>query len=47
MRLILANMIYNFDLTLAEESKTWLEKQRAYPLWLKGPLYIHVEPVFE
>lgn len=46
MRLILANMIYNFDLTLADESKGWIEKQRAYPLWARGPLEVLVEPVF-
>jgi len=46
MRLILANMIYNFDLSLSEESKGWIEGQRAYPLWGRGPLHVFVEPVF-
>ncbi|KAK0646814.1 isotrichodermin C-15 hydroxylase [Cercophora newfieldiana] len=46
MRLIIANMIFNFDLTLADESKGWIEKQGAYPLWEKGPLQVFVEPVF-
>lgn len=46
MRLILANMIYNFDLTLADESKDWIAKQKAYPLWARGPLQVFVEPVF-
>ncbi|KAK3342210.1 putative cytochrome P450 [Lasiosphaeria hispida] len=45
MRLILANLIYNFDLSLADESKGWIEKQRAYPLWARGPLHAFVEPV--
>ena len=45
MRLVLANMVYNFDLDLATESKGWAEKQRAYPLWKRGPLKVFVEPL--
>lgn len=44
MRLILANLIYSFDLKLVDESKEWIEKQRAYPLWARAPLYVYVEP---
>jgi len=47
MRLILANLIYAFDLTLADESKGWIENQRAYPLWKRGPLYVYAEPAVE
>jgi hypothetical protein len=46
MRLILANMIYHFDLTLADESRDWIAKQKAYPLWARGQLQVFVEPVF-
>ena len=45
MRLVLANMVYNFDLELATESKGWAEKQRAYLLWERGPLKVFVKPV--
>lgn len=32
MRLILARIIYDFDLKLAEDSKHWIERQKAFPL---------------
>jgi cytochrome P450 len=32
MRLILARIIYDFDLKLAEDSKNWIERQKAFPL---------------
>jgi cytochrome P450 len=37
MRLILARVLWNFDLTLCEESNEWY-KQKAYVLWEKPPL---------
>jgi len=45
MRLILANIVYSFDLALADESKDWIKKQGAYPLWAKAPLCVFAEPV--
>ncbi len=45
MRLMLANMVFAFDMELAEESKTWMETQTAHPLWKKGPLYVTLKPV--
>ncbi|KXX75958.1 Isotrichodermin C-15 hydroxylase [Madurella mycetomatis] len=45
MRLILANMIYHFDLKLADESKGWIDRQKAYPLWVKGPLDVYISPL--
>lgn len=44
MRLILASLIYSFDLSLADESKGWMENQKAHLLWVRGPLYVSVEP---
>ncbi|KAK6067808.1 cytochrome P450 (isotrichodermin C-15 hydroxylase) [Seiridium cupressi] len=32
MRLILARIIYDFDLKLADESKEWINRQKAFPL---------------
>ncbi|CZR68563.1 related to cytochrome P450 monooxygenase [Phialocephala subalpina] len=43
MRLILARVIFNFDMRLADESQGWL-KQKVYNLWDKGPLYVHLHP---
>ncbi|PKY00246.1 cytochrome P450 [Aspergillus campestris IBT 28561] len=37
MRIIMARMLWNFDLQLCEESATWNE-QRSYLLWEKPPL---------
>lgn len=45
MRIILARVIFNFDLKIAEESKGWMESQKIYLLWQKGPLNVHLTPV--
>lgn len=45
MRMILARVIYNFDLEIAEESRGWMEKQRIFLFWEKGPLHVHLKPV--
>ena len=37
MRLILARVLWNFDLELCDESKGWSD-QKAYILWEKPPL---------
>ena len=43
MRLILARLVWNFDLELCEESIGW-EKQKIYILWEKGPLWVRCKP---
>lgn len=45
MRLVLARMIFNFDIELAEPENDWMEKQRADFLWHKGPLNVHLSPI--
>lgn len=45
MRLILATIIYNFDVELHEEHADWPEQQ-AYALWVKKPLLCRLTPVF-
>ncbi|KAI6090278.1 cytochrome P450 [Hypoxylon rubiginosum] len=45
MRLILAKIIYNFDMTLADDCKDWLRTQKAYVVWDKPPLNIYMTPV--
>ncbi|KAL0939222.1 trichothecene c-15 hydroxylase [Colletotrichum truncatum] len=43
MRMILARVIWNFDLRLAEESRNWLE-QPVHILWNKSALKVHLTP---
>ncbi|KAI1178461.1 cytochrome P450 [Nemania sp. FL0916] len=45
MRLILAKIVFNFDMSLAEDSYGWLQDQKAYVLWEKPVLNIHLKPV--
>lgn len=47
MRLILARVLWNFDLRLADDSQTWLEEQKTYTGWDKGPLNVYLTPRFE
>lgn len=43
MRIILARLIYDFDLTLADDSKHWIERQKAFPLWNRIPLNVYLK----
>ncbi|SCO91339.1 related to Isotrichodermin C-15 hydroxylase [Fusarium oxysporum] len=44
MRLILAKVIWNFDIQIDTNSLDWLEQNEAYFLWQKPALYIHLTP---
>lgn len=44
MRLILARLVWNFDLKLADESRGWAEASKVFLLWEKGPLMVHLTP---
>lgn len=44
MRLILARIIFNFDLKLVNEEEDWMD-QCTFILWEKGPLNIYLTPV--
>lgn len=44
MRLILARMIWNFDMKLSEESRGWDDKSQVYLLWEKGPVNVYLTP---
>lgn len=44
MRVVLARLIFNFDITLDERSKNWDASMNIYTLWEKPPLYIHLTP---
>ncbi|KAF9869716.1 cytochrome P450 [Colletotrichum karsti] len=44
MRIILARVLWNFDMTLAEDSKKWFDEEEVYTLWLKGDLNVYLKP---
>ncbi|KAH8904718.1 cytochrome P450 [Coniochaeta sp. PMI_546] len=45
MRLILARVIWNFDMKIADDSLDWYSRQKIYLLWEKGPLNVFLTPV--
>ncbi|OHW90976.1 trichothecene c-15 hydroxylase [Colletotrichum incanum] len=44
MRLILARIIWNFDLELAPESQSWALGQKVFFFWDKPPLWVYFKP---
>jgi len=42
MRLILARVIWNFDMELAEDSRHW-DQQKIYIIWQKNPLHVSLK----
>lgn len=44
-RLVMAKLIWNFDVDLTLESEGWLEGQKAYFLWKKPALMVKLTPV--
>ncbi|KAI1317563.1 putative cytochrome P450 monooxygenase [Xylariaceae sp. FL0255] len=45
MRLILAKIIFNFDMRLDDGAREWLSTQKAYVIWDKPPLPVYLKPV--
>ncbi|KAL3703610.1 hypothetical protein TMatcc_010799 [Talaromyces marneffei ATCC 18224] len=45
MRLILAKILYNFDMKLANGSHSWIERQKNYNVWDRIPLNVTLTPV--
>ncbi|KAI1102236.1 cytochrome P450 [Jackrogersella minutella] len=45
MRLIMAKILYNFDMTIREDSADWITGQKVYILWNKPPLNVYMTPV--
>lgn len=47
MRFILASILLNFDLTLAEDrtSREWTKDQRLWIIWRKPELNVYLTPV--
>jgi hypothetical protein len=44
MRLILARLLWKFDLEILEESKDW-DSQKSFLLWEKGALLVRLTEV--
>nr|ACN71233.1 cytochrome P450 ClCP1 [Colletotrichum lindemuthianum] len=44
MRIIVARMLFNFDMRIANDSLDWMGRQKIYLLWEKGPLNVHLTP---
>lgn len=45
MRLILARMVWNFDMELQEDSRRWNEGQKVFLTWVKDSLNVRLVPV--
>jgi cytochrome P450 len=45
MRLILAKVLFNFDLELVDKDGDWMEGQKVFTLWEKPSLMVTLHPV--
>ena len=45
MRLILARVLFEFDLELTNSNELWLERLKNFALWQKDPLMVNLKPV--
>ncbi|CAF9936538.1 MAG: hypothetical protein ALECFALPRED_006883 [Alectoria fallacina] len=46
IRIILARVLFEFDLELMDSSRSWLENLKVFFLWQKDPLMVRLRPVF-
>ncbi|KAH4038176.1 cytochrome P450 monooxygenase sthF [Parastagonospora nodorum] len=44
MRYILARFLWHFDIEATKESKKWMDDQKAYLVWDKPGLFVHLKP---
>ena len=45
MRLILARVLWNFDLEVEEKSRRWVNDMKMFLLWEKQSLFVKLKPV--
>jgi cytochrome P450 len=45
MKVILARILWNFDIALCEESRDWMDRLKVYTLWMKEPMMVKLTPV--
>lgn len=44
MRLVVARLLWNFDLELEQGQDDWVSSQRAFIVYEKGPLMVKLTP---
>lgn len=44
MRLILAKILWNFDISLHPDSRNWYEESEVYGFWQKPNLNVYIKP---
>lgn len=44
MSVILARLIWSFDIKIAKESERWRRGLPGWTLWEKRPMWLHLEP---
>lgn len=44
IRLVLARLVWNFDMEICDEDKNWVVEQRAYTVWEKPDLRMWLKP---
>jgi hypothetical protein len=42
IRLVLASVLWTFDLSLCDQSEDWLD-QKVFLIWAKGPLFVELK----
>jgi hypothetical protein len=45
MRLILAKVLFSFDLELVDKTQDWMDGQKVFTLWQKPSLTVKLLPV--
>jgi hypothetical protein len=45
MRLIMAKVLFNFDLELVDKDRDWMKGQKVFTLWQKPSLMVRLHPV--
>jgi cytochrome P450 len=45
MKVILARILWNFDIELCKESRDWMDRLKVYTLWRKEPMMVKLTPV--
>ena len=45
MRVVMARMVFDFDMELSERSKNWLKEAKVYTIWKKTELFLRLTPV--
>ncbi len=45
MRLILAKVLFSFDLELVEKTDNWMADQKVFALWEKPALMVRLKPI--